>query len=91
MRVDKVNSPRTGVGKRRDELTYPGGKSCAFMSRRRSEPARAVTPDEQQAHYLLHVMRAKASDRITLFNGRDGEWAVHVASRNQTHLPRTRM
>jgi 16S rRNA (uracil1498-N3)-methyltransferase len=25
-------------------------------------------------------MRAKAGDRITLFNGQDGEWAAHVAS-----------
>ena len=25
-------------------------------------------------------MRAKQGDRITLFNGRDGEWAAHVAA-----------
>jgi 16S rRNA (uracil1498-N3)-methyltransferase len=32
-----------------------------------------------QAHYLLHVMRARAGDRVSLFNGRDGEWLAVVA------------
>ena len=34
---------------------------------------------EGQAHYLLHVMRARAGDRVSLFNGRDGEWLAHIA------------
>ncbi len=39
----------------------------------------AVTLDEGQAHYLLHVLRAKAGDLVSLFNGRDGEWLAQVS------------
>jgi 16S rRNA (uracil1498-N3)-methyltransferase len=38
----------------------------------------AVSPDEAQAHYLIHVMRAKVGDRVCLFNGRDGEWLARI-------------
>ncbi len=38
----------------------------------------AVTLDEGQAHYLLHVLRAKAGNRVALFNGRDGEWLAEI-------------
>jgi len=31
-----------------------------------------------QCHYLVHVMRIKAGDRIALFNGDDGEWQACV-------------
>ena len=62
-----------------NELTYPGGKLRLCVEAPLGTGA-TVTPDEQQAHYLLHVMRAKAGDRITLFNGRDGEWAAHVGA-----------
>jgi 16S rRNA (uracil1498-N3)-methyltransferase len=61
-----------------NELTYPGGKLRLFVG----DPLRAgacVVPDEQQTHYLLHVMRAKIGDRINLFNGADGEWIARVA------------
>ncbi|MBM3489084.1 MAG: 16S rRNA (uracil(1498)-N(3))-methyltransferase [Alphaproteobacteria bacterium] len=34
----------------------------------------ALTPAADQAHYLLHVLRARAGDAVRLFNGRDGEW-----------------
>jgi 16S rRNA (uracil1498-N3)-methyltransferase len=61
------------------ELTYPGGKLRLHVDAPLGTGAR-VEPDEQQAHYLLHVMRAKAGDRIGLFNGRDGEWLAHVAT-----------
>jgi 16S rRNA (uracil1498-N3)-methyltransferase len=33
----------------------------------------------EQAHYLLHVMRAKIGDLVSLFNGRDGEWLARIA------------
>lgn len=33
---------------------------------------------EQQAHYLLHVMRLTAGAEIALFNGRDGEWRAKL-------------
>lgn len=31
-----------------------------------------------QVHYLANVMRAKAGDRLLLFNGRDGEWLAEL-------------
>ena len=33
---------------------------------------------EQQAHYLLNVMRFGAGAEIALFNGRDGEWRSKI-------------
>jgi len=60
-----------------NELTYPGGKLRLFVG----DPLRAgacVVPDEQQTHYLLHVMRARPGDRVNLFNGADGEWVARV-------------
>ena len=29
---------------------------------------------EKQHHYLINVMRRGIGDKVTLFNGRDGEW-----------------
>jgi 16S rRNA (uracil1498-N3)-methyltransferase len=60
-----------------NELTYPGGKLRLFVG----DPLRqgsCVVPDEQQTHYLLHVMRAKVGDRVNLFNGADGEWSARI-------------
>ena len=59
------------------ELTEPGGKVRLYVEAALAKDAR-VTPDEGQAHYLLHVMRAKAGDRVSLFNGRDGEWLARI-------------
>ena len=39
-----------------------------------------VMLDGQQAHYLAHVMRCKAGDKISLFNGRDGQWQAELTS-----------
>src|SRR5580693_3315344 len=55
------------------DLTEPGGKLRLFVEAPLHEGAR-VEPSPQQAHYLLHVMRARPGDRITVFNGTDGEW-----------------
>jgi 16S rRNA (uracil1498-N3)-methyltransferase len=61
-----------------EPLSEPGGKLRLYV-----EPALGdglqVAPGEGQLHYLLHVMRAKAGDRISLFNGRDGEWLARIA------------
>ena len=59
------------------ELSEPGGKVRLYVEAALGEGAR-VAPDESQAHYLLHVMRAKAGDRVSLFNGRDGEWLARI-------------
>jgi 16S rRNA (uracil1498-N3)-methyltransferase len=60
------------------DLTYPGGKLRLFVEAPLAAAAR-VAPDPGQAHYLLNVMRAKAGDRVSLFNGRDGEWTAVVS------------
>jgi 16S rRNA (uracil1498-N3)-methyltransferase len=38
----------------------------------------AAALDEGQAHYLLRVLRARAGNRVLLFNGRDGEWLAEI-------------
>lgn len=61
-----------------DDLVYPGGKLRLYVDAGLSEGARVVL-EEGQAHYVLHVMRAKIGDRLSLFNGRDGEWLAAVS------------
>jgi len=61
-----------------NDLSYPGGKLRLHVDADLGSGARIV-PDEGQTHYLLHVMRAKAGDRLNLFNGRDGEWLARIA------------
>ena len=60
------------------ELKEPGGKVRLFVEAGLGDGAR-VALEDAQAHYLLHVMRAKAGDRLSLFNGRDGEWLARIA------------
>lgn len=40
----------------------------------------ALTLDGDRAHYLANVMRLKAGDKITLFNGRDGAFAASIGA-----------
>jgi 16S rRNA (uracil1498-N3)-methyltransferase len=40
----------------------------------------AITLGRDQSHYLANVMRADAGDAVSLFNGRDGEWASEITS-----------
>jgi len=61
-----------------DELTEAGGKTRLYVTGDLG-PNVAVALDEGQAHYLLHVLRAKAGNRVALFNGRDGEWLAEIA------------
>jgi 16S rRNA (uracil1498-N3)-methyltransferase len=61
-----------------DELKEYGGKVRLYVDAMLGDGAR-VAPSDAQAHYLLHVMRAKAGDRVSLFNGRDGEWLASIA------------
>ena len=60
-----------------NEPTYPGGKLRLFVGAPLREGA-CVVPDDGQTHYLLHVMRAKAGDKVSLFNGADGEWLARI-------------
>ena len=61
-----------------DALTEPGGKVRLYVDAPLGEGLR-LSPGEGQVHYLLHVMRAKMGDRLSLFNGRDGEWLARIA------------
>lgn len=47
-----------------------------------------VQASAAQAHYLGTVMRRGPGDAVRLFNGRDGEWAAHLAAlrRNEGSL-----
>jgi 16S rRNA (uracil1498-N3)-methyltransferase len=59
------------------ELREPGGKVRLYVEAALGEGMR-VAPSDGQTHYLLHVMRAKQGDRVSLFNGSDGEWLARV-------------
>ena len=60
-----------------DEITDTGGKLRLYVEASLHEGA-PVPASDAQAHYLLHVMRAKAGMRVSLFNGRDGEWLAGI-------------
>jgi 16S rRNA (uracil1498-N3)-methyltransferase len=60
------------------DLKAPGGKLRLFTESALAAGA-TVVPTQAQAHYLLHVMRARAGDYVRLFNGRDGEWRAQVS------------
>ena len=64
------------------ELTEPGGKVRLYVEAPLADGARVV-PDEGQTHYLLHVMRAQVGDRVSLFNGKDGEWLARLAEKTK--------
>ncbi len=59
-----------------DSLTEPGGNVRLYVEAALGAGARV---EPEQAHYLLHVMRAKRGDAVQLFNGRDGEWLTRIA------------
>jgi 16S rRNA (uracil1498-N3)-methyltransferase len=60
------------------ELEEPSGKVRLFVEAALAAGT-SIEPSPQQAHYLLHVMRAGTGDRLRLFNGTDGEWLCEIA------------
>ncbi|MBL8629188.1 MAG: 16S rRNA (uracil(1498)-N(3))-methyltransferase [Rhodospirillaceae bacterium] len=44
------------------------------------EPGSAVVLHDDQAHYVVHVMRQAVGNEVLLFNGRDGEWLAGIAA-----------
>ena len=72
-----IGTPASHDGEDVRDLTYPGGKLRLFVDAALGDGAR-VEPSSSQAHYLLHVMRARLGDRVALFNGRDGEWLADL-------------
>jgi len=67
------------------ELQEPGGKLRLFVDASLFAGAQ-IAIEAAQAHYLLHVMRARSGDRVRLFNGRDGEWRARVAEPGRRSL-----
>jgi 16S rRNA (uracil1498-N3)-methyltransferase len=61
-----------------EDVTEAGGKTRLYVTADLGAGV-ALTLDEGQSHYLLHVLRAHAGNRILLFNGRDGEWLAEIA------------
>jgi len=62
-----------------EEITEAGGKLRLYVTAELGAGL-GVAASEAQAHYLLHVMRAKAGQRVALFNGRDGEWLAEIGA-----------
>ena len=61
------------------EITEAGGRLRLYVAAPLG-PGLGVAASEAQAHYLLHVMRAKPGQRVLLFNGRDGEWLAEIGA-----------
>jgi 16S rRNA (uracil1498-N3)-methyltransferase len=61
-----------------EDVKEAGGKTRLYVAGDLGAGV-AVTLDEGQSHYLLHVLRAQAGNRVLLFNGRDGEWLAEIA------------
>jgi 16S rRNA (uracil1498-N3)-methyltransferase len=60
-----------------EDVTEAGGKTRLYVAADLGANM-AVTLDEGQAHYLLHVLRVQSGNRVLLFNGRDGEWLAQI-------------
>ncbi len=48
-----------------------------------------ITLEKPQSHYLLHVMRAKLGDVISVFNGKDGVWLAEITHADKKHAALT--
>jgi 16S rRNA (uracil1498-N3)-methyltransferase len=62
-----------------EAITEAGGKLRLYVNAPLGAGV-AVPASEGQAHYLLHVMRAKVGQLVSLFNGRDGEWLAEISA-----------
>jgi 16S rRNA (uracil1498-N3)-methyltransferase len=61
-----------------EQLTEAGGKTRLYVTADLGAGV-ALSLDEGQTHYLLHVLRAKPGNLVSLFNGRDGEWLAEIS------------
>ena len=66
-------------GQDSDATPVGGGEGLRLFVEARLHAGARITPDDGQAHYLLHVMRARIGARVLLFNGIDGEWQARIA------------
>ena len=60
-----------------DDLTEAGGKTRLYVTGDLGAN-KIVLLNDGQTHYLLHVLRARAGNRVLLFNGREGEWLAEI-------------
>ncbi len=61
-----------------EDLAEPGGKVRLYVENALSHGVK-LKLSSAQSHYLLHVMRAKEGDRVSAFNGIDGEWRTRIS------------
>jgi 16S rRNA (uracil1498-N3)-methyltransferase len=71
-----------------EQLTEAGGKTRLYVTGDLGAKM-SVALDEGPSHYLLHVMRAKAGNRVLLFNGRDGEWLAEIGQASKRGVTAT--
>ncbi len=60
------------------DLTAPGGLTRLFVEAPLA--GGELVLNEDQSHYLAHVLRARPGDTVRLFNGKDGEWRATIAA-----------
>ena len=60
------------------ELEDPGGKLRLYVDLPLAAGEK-IAATRAQAHYLLHVMRARGGAALRVFNGHDGEWVARIA------------
>jgi 16S rRNA (uracil1498-N3)-methyltransferase len=70
------------------DLTEAGGKIRLYVTGDLGAN-RAVPLNDSQTHYLLHVLRARAGNRLLLFNGRDGEWLAEITQAGKRGMTAT--
>ncbi len=61
-----------------EDLRDAGGKLRLYVDSALSQGI-TLAVSSSQAHYLLHVMRAKEGDHVSVFNGLDGEWRTTIS------------
>jgi 16S rRNA (uracil1498-N3)-methyltransferase len=71
-----------------EDLTEAGGKTRLYVAGDLGTN-KAVALNEGQAHYLVHVLRARSGNRLLLFNGRDGEWLAEITQAGKRDVTAT--
>jgi 16S rRNA (uracil1498-N3)-methyltransferase len=74
-----LNCGMADASEQTSEITQAGGKLRLYVEAALHEGGE-VPASDGQTHYLLHVMRAKPGMRVSLFNGRDGEWLAEIGA-----------
>src|SRR5262249_22685765 len=67
-------------------MDQPEGRSPRFYVEGALRAGGSGVLGEASAHHALHVLRLKAGDAVTLFNGRGGEYAGRIASAHKLEI-----